>query len=220
METAGQGATRGGRRRPCGWGRRRFCWAATGSRRAGRCCMAMSWRQRWAAVMRRGRRRARKVSHLCACIGSLCLRRRVHGVPLGGAEDADERLARARGRVVVRPHCEPGDALLFDARLLHWGLPNASKVSHFCACIGSPCLRLCVHGASIGGAEAAALRQLPPAVVRRLPAGGAGDRAPPQPRVELTPRDEWQRRGIPARSDRGLINTIDPHLAELRRVVV
>jgi hypothetical protein len=25
------------------------------------------------------------------------------------------------------------------------------KVSHFCACIGSPCLRQCVHGASIGG---------------------------------------------------------------------
>jgi hypothetical protein len=23
-------------------------------------------------------------------------------------------------------------------------------VSHFCACIGSPCLRQCVHGASIG----------------------------------------------------------------------
>eukprot|EP01047_Picozoa_sp_COSAG01_P019287 COSAG01_NODE_1067_length_11878_cov_89.529077_13_plen_119_part_00 len=38
-------------------------------------------------------------------------------------DDADERLARARGRVVVRPHCEPGDALLFGAllSLLHSG---------------------------------------------------------------------------------------------------
>eukprot|EP01047_Picozoa_sp_COSAG01_P090331 COSAG01_NODE_22207_length_867_cov_0.690104_1_plen_166_part_00 len=27
----------------------------------------------------------------------------------------------------------------------------AAKVSHLCACIGSPCLRQCVHGASIGG---------------------------------------------------------------------
>eukprot|EP01047_Picozoa_sp_COSAG01_P041142 COSAG01_NODE_3513_length_5984_cov_63.855905_4_plen_408_part_00 len=27
----------------------------------------------------------------------------------------------------------------------------AAAVSHFCACIGSPCLRQCVHGASIGG---------------------------------------------------------------------
>jgi hypothetical protein len=26
-------------------------------------------------------------------------------------------------------------------------------VSHSCACIGSPCLRQCVHGASIGGAD-------------------------------------------------------------------
>ena len=26
-----------------------------------------------------------------------------------------------------------------------------SWVSHFCACIGSPCLRQCVHGAPIGG---------------------------------------------------------------------
>jgi hypothetical protein len=27
----------------------------------------------------------------------------------------------------------------------------AAAVSHFCACIGSPCLRQCVHGAPIGG---------------------------------------------------------------------
>jgi hypothetical protein len=29
-------------------------------------------------------------------------------------------------------------------------------VSGFCACIGSPCLRHCVHGASIGGARSRA----------------------------------------------------------------
>jgi hypothetical protein len=28
---------------------------------------------------------------------------------------------------------------------------EAAAVSHSCACIGSPCLRHCVHGASIGG---------------------------------------------------------------------
>jgi hypothetical protein len=28
---------------------------------------------------------------------------------------------------------------------------TAAVVSHSCACIGSPCLRRCVHGASIGG---------------------------------------------------------------------
>jgi hypothetical protein len=32
----------------------------------------------------------------------------------------------------------------------------ATVVSHSCACIGSRCLRQCVHGASIGGEEAAA----------------------------------------------------------------
>eukprot|EP01047_Picozoa_sp_COSAG01_P020065 COSAG01_NODE_1134_length_11558_cov_8.381360_9_plen_231_part_00 len=31
----------------------------------------------------------------------------------------------------------------------------AAAVSHFCACIGSPCLRQCVHGASIGTAGVA-----------------------------------------------------------------
>eukprot|EP01047_Picozoa_sp_COSAG01_P033062 COSAG01_NODE_2417_length_7736_cov_7.862511_6_plen_121_part_00 len=37
----------------------------------------------------------------------------------------------------------------------------AAAVSHSCACIGSPCLRHCVHGASIGGggAEGQALCQ-------------------------------------------------------------
>jgi hypothetical protein len=35
-----------------------------------------------------------------------------------------------------------------------WHTPSrarAAAVSHSCACIGSPCLRHCVHGASIGG---------------------------------------------------------------------
>jgi hypothetical protein len=31
------------------------------------------------------------------------------------------------------------------------GALAAAAVSHSCACIGSPCLRHCVHGASIGG---------------------------------------------------------------------
>jgi hypothetical protein len=31
------------------------------------------------------------------------------------------------------------------------GRGGAAAVSHSCACIGSPCLRHCVHGASIGG---------------------------------------------------------------------
>jgi hypothetical protein len=33
---------------------------------------------------------------------------------------------------------------------------RAAAVSGFCACIGSPCLRHCVHGASIGGARSRA----------------------------------------------------------------
>jgi hypothetical protein len=37
---------------------------------------------------------------------------------------------------------------------------TAAVVSHSCACIGSPCLRRCVHGASIGGGgDGAALCQ-------------------------------------------------------------
>eukprot|EP01047_Picozoa_sp_COSAG01_P010426 COSAG01_NODE_440_length_17033_cov_16.301110_12_plen_481_part_00 len=41
-------------------------------------------------------------------------------------------------------------ALLAEA-LHHCGVASAScaQVSHFCACIGSPCLRFCVHGASM-----------------------------------------------------------------------
>jgi hypothetical protein len=34
--------------------------------------------------------------------------------------------------------------------------PAAAAVSHSCACIGSPCLRHCVHGAPIGGGIAMA----------------------------------------------------------------
>eukprot|EP01049_Picozoa_sp_SAG25_P011574 SAG25_NODE_1434_length_3030_cov_2.096213_2_plen_320_part_00 len=43
----------------------------------------------------------------------------------------------------------------------------AAAVSHSCACIGSPCLRHCVHGASIGGGGAHA------AAARRAAAAGA-----------------------------------------------
>jgi hypothetical protein len=34
------------------------------------------------------------------------------------------------------------------------------EVSHSCACIGSPCLKHCVHGAAIGGTEPLTWRQL------------------------------------------------------------
>jgi hypothetical protein len=34
-------------------------------------------------------------------------------------------------------------------------------VSHSCACIGSPCLRQCVHGVSIGGVRTAVVPRLP-----------------------------------------------------------
>jgi hypothetical protein len=32
---------------------------------------------------------------------------------------------------------------------------RGARVSRFCVCIGSPCLRQCVHGASVGGAVVA-----------------------------------------------------------------
>jgi hypothetical protein len=54
-------------------------------------------------------------------------------------------------------------------------LAAADEVSHLCACIGSPCLRQCVHGASIG-------------VPARCGGGGRGEPVPrragaPQPLV-------------------------------------
>jgi hypothetical protein len=48
------------------------------------------------------------------------------GMVSAAGEDGDTWRSKQRGRRLVRPHCEPGDALLFDARLLHWGMANAS----------------------------------------------------------------------------------------------
>ena len=47
-------------------------------------------------------------------------------------------------------------AVPHNQRTLHptdervWSVREVLAVSHWCACIGSPCLRRCVHGASIG----------------------------------------------------------------------
>jgi hypothetical protein len=61
------------------------------------------------------------------------------------------------------------EAALLTGRQLLWlsvttsAATDAAAVSHFCACIGSPCLRHCGHGASIG---------------RRRRARGRGSRRP------------------------------------------
>jgi ATP-dependent Clp protease ATP-binding subunit ClpB len=80
----------------------------------------------------------------------------------GGAMDAANLLKPllSRGEIRVigattisefRTHVEKDPA--FERRF------QTVLVSHFCACIGSPCLRQCVHGASIGaGALAGGLR--------------------------------------------------------------
>eukprot|EP01047_Picozoa_sp_COSAG01_P051454 COSAG01_NODE_5312_length_4341_cov_18.144036_1_plen_164_part_10 len=52
----------------------------------------------------------------------------------------------------------------------------AAAVSHSCACIGSPCLRHCVHGASIGGGGGGIARG------EREAGGGGAAAAPPPPR--------------------------------------
>jgi hypothetical protein len=49
--------------------------------------------------------------------------------------------------------CHDSGKLAAENAALH------EQVSHFCACIGSPCLRQCVHGASIGGAAQQAARR-------------------------------------------------------------
>eukprot|EP01047_Picozoa_sp_COSAG01_P020067 COSAG01_NODE_1134_length_11558_cov_8.381360_11_plen_100_part_00 len=59
------------------------------------------------------------------------------------------------------------------------------SVSHFCACIGSPCLRQCVHGASIGGDDGGGAA----ARVLVLPARRQG--APPP--FTVRPEDEMRR---------------------------
>eukprot|EP01047_Picozoa_sp_COSAG01_P012761 COSAG01_NODE_582_length_15201_cov_7.218315_23_plen_149_part_00 len=61
----------------------------------------------------------------------------------GGAQEAAARAKAAAWGQVPAPPPELGELLG------ELGQPLA--VSHFCACIGSPCLRQCVHGAPIGG---------------------------------------------------------------------
>jgi hypothetical protein len=66
-------------------------------------------------------------------------------------------------------------------------------VSHSCACIGSPCLRQRVHGASIGGGRPGGRqspRGLPPAAARGSSGGGGWDR-------EREGRDGWHSSGPP-----------------------
>lgn len=48
------------------------------------------------------------------------------GPLLANHEGSDSERERARGERLARPHCALGDAILFDARLLHFGLPNRS----------------------------------------------------------------------------------------------
>jgi hypothetical protein len=63
-------------------------------------------------------------------------------------------------RVVLSPHHHTHHgAPVSPAAAQRYGLPPPDKaeschaqVSHLCACIGSPCLRQCVHGASIAAA--------------------------------------------------------------------
>eukprot|EP00939_MAST-03C_sp_MAST-3C-sp1_P001229 g1229.t1 len=41
--------------------------------------------------------------------------------------DEDRAALRELRRLLFRPHLEPGDALLFDTRILHFGLPNGGR---------------------------------------------------------------------------------------------
>jgi hypothetical protein len=61
-----------------------------------------------------------------------------------------------------------GDELVAERLLRRWRAASRIQVSHFLACIGSLCLRHCVHGASIG-----VLGGLPLAPQRALPEGQA-----------------------------------------------
>jgi hypothetical protein len=68
------------------------------------------------------------------------------------------RRAVDRAIQAVETHVSPDTAgSVLQHNLVH-------EVRHSCACIGSPCLRHCVHGASIGGrgVRGAALLRLPP----------------------------------------------------------
>jgi hypothetical protein len=55
-----------------------------------------------------------------------------------------------RGRGRGAPCSEPSSGLCVLAPVYSSRRARTTTVSHSCACIGSPCLRHCVHGASIG----------------------------------------------------------------------
>jgi hypothetical protein len=76
--------------------------------------------------------------------------------------------------------------------VVNYDVPTHYEVSHFCACIGSPCLRQCVHGAPIGlraplrphGAGRAQGHG------RHLPHAGAGAaRTGPHPRAQAVQQE-------------------------------
>ena len=46
----------------------------------------------------------------------------------GSASKSDN--LRGDRPLVIRPHCKAGDAVLFDARILHFGIANASLNVH------------------------------------------------------------------------------------------
>jgi hypothetical protein len=79
---------------------------------------------------------------------------RASGSSAPGASGCGETVDRA---ALIRALAARGNEVLAEALGL-WGA-GGSVVRHSCACIGSPCLRKCVHGASIGSRALGCRRQ-------------------------------------------------------------